>query len=127
MSEYLMVDVNPQVSVMFEDSKPVRVFIDIDAAVERLDECIKSAVNTVKQSPEPQTLQAAIKFTKKEVRRMSEPLKTLIQNNGCVARLIKSLSVDCESCEIRFCRDGYNFVAQSSNLRNAKEKFIKLT
>ncbi len=44
MNEYLMVEVNPQVSVMFKEKKPVKAFIDINAEAEQLDELVKKAI-----------------------------------------------------------------------------------
>lgn len=50
MSELLMVDVNPQVSVMFKDKMPVRVFIDINinSAVDEVGECVERAKEIIK-------------------------------------------------------------------------------
>lgn len=44
MNEYLMVEVNSQVSVMFKDKQPVRAFIDINTEAEQLDELVKKAI-----------------------------------------------------------------------------------
>lgn len=49
MSEYLMVDVSPQVSVMFEDEKPIRVFVDINAVVDELNESVERAKDLIKK------------------------------------------------------------------------------
>lgn len=56
MNEYLMVEINPQVSVMFKDKQPVRAFIDIDAATEQLDKLLRTAVETINLPPEPKKI-----------------------------------------------------------------------
>lgn len=43
MSEFAMVDVSPQISVMFQNNKPVRVFIDINAVSEEVSGLVEKA------------------------------------------------------------------------------------
>lgn len=44
-----MVDVSPQVSVMFEDEKPIRVFVDINAVVGEINESVERAKDLIKK------------------------------------------------------------------------------
>ena len=86
----------------------------------------ESVANAIK-TPE-KTITATIKFTKEEVAPMAKTFKKEFIANGLVARVIKRQSGKKTFLyEIRYRRNGYNISASSTNLNEAKRKFIEMT
>lgn len=71
---------------------------------------------------------ATIKFTKEEVANMAKSFKKEFIANGLVARIIKRQSGKRTFVyEIRYRRNGYNISASSTDLKEAKRKFLEMT
>jgi integrase len=71
---------------------------------------------------------AIIKFTYKEIQMMSFTFKKEFIANGLAAHVIKKESGRNSYCyEIRYRSNGYNIIASSTDLREAKRKFLAKT
>lgn len=69
-----------------------------------------------------------LKFTEKEISKMSYSFKKVFIANGLAAHVIKRESGKTSFCyEIRYRSNGYNISASSTDLRKAKEKFVAKT
>ena len=74
------------------------------------------------------SITATIKFTKEEVANMAETFKKEFIANGLAARIIKRESGKRTFLyEIRYRRNGYNISASSTDLAEAKKKFLNMT
>lgn len=80
------------------------------------------------RSEEQEAISATIKFTKKEIDIMSKTFKKQFILNGLVAHVLKRPSgKNGYSYEIRYRRNGYCILASSTNLEQAKERFLEKT
>ena len=78
--------------------------------------------------PKQKAATATIKFTREEVAKMATTFKKEFIANGLVARIIKRESGKNSYCyEIRYRRNGYDISASSTDLVEAKRKFIQMT
>jgi len=67
-----------------------------------------------------------LKFTKQEINSMPQHFRKEFRTDGCTARIRrKKVSKNAYSYEIRYRRNGYNILATSKNLEEAKKKFIE--
>ena len=67
-----------------------------------------------------------VKFTKKEISRMPTYFRKTFRTAGCNAHVLRRKSgKNSWNYMIRYRRDGYNIVATSNNLEEAKRKFIE--
>ncbi len=74
------------------------------------------------------TATATIKFTKEEVALMAKTFKKEFIANGLVARVIKRQSgKNTFLYEIRYRRNGYKISASSTDIKEAKKRFIEMT
>ena len=74
------------------------------------------------------TVTATIKFKKEEVANMAKTFKKEFIANGLVARVIKRQSGKRTFLyEIRYRRNGYNISASSTDIKEAKRKFLEMT
>lgn len=74
------------------------------------------------------TVTATIKFRKEEVATMAKSFKKEFIANGLVARIIKRQSGKRTFLyEIRYRRNGYNISASSTDIQEAKKKFLEMT
>ena len=79
-------------------------------------------------APKEKSVTATIKFTKEEVANMAKSFKKEFIANGLVARIIKRQSGKRTFVyEIRYRRNGYNISASSTDLKEAKRKFLEMT
>lgn len=83
---------------------------------------VKKQLKSEKDKPKRKRLSASILFNYEEVSRMAKPLRREILRNGRVAHIIKW---EDGSYEIRYFRNGYNISVTNTDLRTAKELFIK--
>lgn len=75
-----------------------------------------------------QAVTATIKFTQKEVANMAKTFKKEFIANGLAARIIKRASGKNSFCyEIRYRRNGYRIEVSSTNIHEAKKKFLEAT
>lgn len=99
----------------------------------RLNETIGKAMEIERLSDrvlpkKTKTLSALIKFTKKEVDKMSKTFKKEFIANGLVAHVTKRQSgKNGWYYEIRYRRNGYNISISNKDLKTAKERFIRET
>ena len=67
-----------------------------------------------------------VKFTKKEISQMPTTFRKTFRTAGCNAHVLRRRSgKNTWNYMIRYRRDGYNIVATSNNLEEAKRKFIE--
>ena len=67
-----------------------------------------------------------VKFTKKEISQMPTTFRKTFRTAGCNAHVLRRKSgKNSWNYMIRYRRDGYNIVATSNNLEEAKRKFIE--
>ena len=67
-----------------------------------------------------------VKFTKREISQMPTYFRKTLRTAGCNAHVLRRKSgKNSWNYMIRFRRDGYNIVATSNNLEEAKRKFIE--
>ncbi len=79
-------------------------------------------------STESQSITATIKFTKDEVANMAKTFKKEFIANGLAARIIKRQSGKNTFCyEIRYRRNGYRIEVSSTDINEAKRKFLEAT
>ena len=91
-----------------------------------IERVIEQESNTY--TPPDKSVTATIKFTKEEVAHMAKTFKKEFIANGLVARVIKRYSgKNSFLYEIRYRRNGYNISASSTNLNEAKKKFLAKT
>ena len=98
---------------------------DFTSAIERLVEIEKSGNTQLKNVKAVTTI---LKFTEKEILKMSKTFKKEFIANGLCAHVIKRVSGKNSFCyEIRYRSNGYNITASSTNLAEAKRKFLEKT
>lgn len=98
---------------------------ELNAAVVKAMEIEKTGINPDEKR---MTASTTIKFTQKEIDKMSKTFKKEFIANGCVARIIKRPSGKKGTYyEIRYRRNGYNISVSNKDLNKAKELFIAAT
>ena len=91
-----------------------------------IERVIAQEANTY--TPSEKSVTATIKFTREEVANMAKTFKKEFIANGLVARVIKRESgKNSFVYEIRYRRNGYNITASSTDLAEAKRKFLDKT
>lgn len=95
---------------------------------ELIDAAVKKESALLKAEHDETTVSGTIKFTKKEVFDMDKTFKKHFILNGYIAHLIKRQSgTKGILYEIRYRRNGYNISVSSTNLAEAKRKFLEKT
>ena len=93
-----------------------------------IDKVIEQESHNLPQPTQEKTITATIKFKKEEVAQMAKTFKKEFIANGLVARVIKRQSgKNSFLYEIRYRRNGYNISASSTDIVEAKRKFIEMT
>lgn len=77
--------------------------------------------------PKENSIVATIKFTAQEIAQMGVEVQKEIKATGKVARVIKTIKNGEITYEIRYRRNGYNLSVISTDLIEAKQKFIQKT
>lgn len=104
-----------------------REIINLSSEFGKLIEKVIAQESNLPPSTE-KSITATIKFTKEEVANMAETLKRKFVANGLVARVIKRQSgKNTFLYEIRYRRDGYKIEVSSTDIKEAKRKFIEAT
>ena len=93
-----------------------------------IEKVIEQESATYTPAQNEKTITATIKFSKEEVANMAKTFKKEFIANGLVARVIKRQSGKRTFVyEIRYRRNGYNISASSTDLKEAKRKFLDMT
>ena len=110
-----------------ERSEVMNLASECTALIERLIALeAQGGIATLQQHAKSVT--AIIKFTYKEIQMMSFTFKKEFIANGLAAHVIKKESGRNSYCyEIRYRSNGYNIIASSTNLAEAKRKFLAKT
>ena len=104
-----------------------REIIHLSGEFGKLIERVIAQENNMYTTPD-KSVTATIKFTKEEVANMAKTFKKEFIANGLVARVIKRESgKNSFLYEIRYRRNGYNISASSTDLNEAKRKFLFMT
>lgn len=104
-----------------------REIINLSSEFGKLIEKVIEQESNLPASTE-KSITATIKFTKEEVANMAETLKRKFVANGLVARVIKRQSgKNTFLYEIRYRRDGYKIEVSSTDIKEAKQKFVEAT
>ena len=107
-----------------EKSEILRLASEMNNAVDKLIEMEKNGAKT----PKKQAISAVIKFNKQEIAKMDKTFKREFIANGLSAHVIKKESGRNSYCyEIRYRSNGYNIIASSTDLAEAKRKFLAKT
>lgn len=108
-------------------SEIIHIASDYTALIERLVDLEKQDNGTTLQQ-KAKSVTTVIKFTEKEIQLMSSTFKKEFIANGLVSHVIKRESGRNSYCyEIRYRSNGYNITASSTNLAEAKKKFLEKT
>ena len=110
-----------------ERSEVMNVANDCTALIERLI-ALESQGHIAALQQHARSVTAIIKFTYKEIQMMSFTFKKEFIANGLAAHVIKKESGRNSYCyEIRYRSNGYNIIASSTDLAEAKRKFLAKT
>ncbi len=125
LSEELLL-ITDQLMLARQRSEVVRIASEYTALIERLVALeSQGGTNTLRQAKSVTTI---IKFTSKEITNMSVTFKKEFIANGLAAHVLKKESGRNSYCyEIRYRSNGYNIIASSTNLAEAKKKFLAKT
>ncbi len=105
-----------------------REIIKISGDFGKLIEKVIEIENNKPQPTPEKSVTATIKFTKEEVAEMAKTFKKEFIANGLVARVIKRQSGKRTFLyEIRYRRNGYNISASSTDINEAKRRFLEMT
>lgn len=110
-----------------ERSEVMNVASDCAALIERLI-ALEEQSNKAALQQHARSVTTIIKFTEKEIQKMSFTFKKEFIANGLAAHVLKKESGRDSYCyEIRYRSNGYNIIASSTDLREAKRKFLAKT
>ena len=108
-------------------SEIIHIASDYTALIERLVALEKQGNGTTLQQ-KAKSVTIIMKFTEKEIQMMSSTFKKEFIANGLAAHVIKRESGRNSYCyEIRYRSNGYNIIASSTDLAEAKRKFLAKT
>ena len=111
-----------------ERSEVINVANDCTALIERLIALESQNQGNIATLQHTRSVTTIIKFTYKEINMMSFTFKKEFIANGLAAHVIKKESGRNSYCyEIRYRSNGYNIIASSTDLAEAKRKFLAKT
>lgn len=119
------IDLTTQLMLAQERGEILRIAADFNNTIQRLIEAEKrgSGIKLVTKS-----VTMILKFTKQEISRMATTFKKEFIINGLAARVTKRESGKSTFLyEIRYRSNGYNITASSTDLAEAKKKFLAKT
>ena len=115
-------------STLLTTSHKQKELAQLTAAFSALMEKVIEAETETTATTKAKTITATLKFTQKEISKMSKTFKKEFIANGLVAHVTKRESGKRTFCyEIRYRSNGYNISASSTDLQEAKRKFIEKT
>lgn len=122
-----LITITSRLMLATERSEVLRIASDINSAVERLMEKEKSGSYKTYE-PQTKSVSMTLKFTTKEISKMAKTFKKEFIANGLVAHVIKRESGKNSYCyEIRYRSNGYKIETSSTDLAEAKRKFLAKT
>ena len=94
--------------------------------VDKLSELVSDGKETNQDKASESQKIGIVKFTKQEISQMPTTFRKTFRTAGCAAHVLRRKSgKNTWNYMIRYRRDGYNIVATSNNLEEAKRKFIE--
>ena len=106
-----------------ERRETLNVAQELTAFVEKVDR-----LESTKDYQKEKSISATLKFNRQEISKMSKTFKKEFIANGLAAHVIKRPSGKTGFYyEIRYRRNGYNLTASAKNIKDAKQKFLKMT
>ena len=121
-----LITITQKLMMARERSEIINLASEYNALIERAMQLEKQGNAISKQQAKSVT--TIIKFTSKEIQMMSFTFKKEFIANGLAAHVLKKESGRNSYCyEIRYRSNGYNITASSTDLREAKRKFLAKT
>lgn len=123
------INLTAQLMLVRERSEIIRIAADFNTTIEKLIEKEKSG-SCRTHEPQTKSVSMTLKFTTKEISsvNMAKTFKKEFIANGLVAHVIKRESGKNSYCyEIRYRSNGYKIEASSTDLAEAKRKFLEKT
>ena len=124
-----LIGISTRLMLATDRAEIIRAASDINATVEKLLEKQKNG-SYLSYKPQSKSVSGTVKFTQKEIScsNMATTFKKEFIANGLSARIIKRESGKNSFCyEIRYRRNGYNIEVSSTDLAEAKLKFLEAT
>lgn len=119
------INLTTQLMMAREKSEIIRIAADFNTTIGRLIDAEKNGSGV---KPTTKAVTTVLKFTKQEISRMATTFKKEFILNGLAARVTKRESGKNSYCyEIRYRSNGYNITASSTDLAEAKKKFLAKT
>ncbi len=121
-----LITITQKMMMARERSEVIKIASECNALIEKLI-ALESQGNT-KLQKQANSFTTIIKFTNKEIQMMSFTFKKEFIANGLAAHVLKKESGRNSYCyEIRYRSNGYNIIASSTDLAEAKRKFLAKT
>ena len=121
-----LITITQKLMMARERSEVIKIASDCNALIEKLI-ALENHGNT-KLKKQASSFTTIIKFTNKEIQMMSFTFKKEFIANGLAAHVLKKESGRNSYCyEIRYRSNGYNIIASSTDLAEAKRKFLAKT
>ena len=121
-----LITITQKIMMARERSEVIKIASECNALIEKLI-VLENHGNT-KLQKQASSFTTIIKFTNKEIQMMSFTFKKEFIANGLAAHVLKKESGRNSYCyEIRYRSNGYNIQASSTDLREAKRKFLAKT
>lgn len=124
-----LISISARLMLATERSEIIRAASQINETVEKLLEKEKNG-SYIAYKPQVKSVSGTLKFTHKEISssNMAKTFKKEFIANGLSARIIKRESGKNSFCyEIRYRRNGYDIESSSTDLDEAKKKFLQKT
>ena len=122
-----LITITQKLMMARERSEVINVASDCTALIERLI-ALETQGSIAALQQHARSVTTIIKFTYKEIQMMSFTFKKEFIANGLAAHVIKKESGRNSYCyEIRYRSNGYNIIASSTDLAEAKRKFLAKT
>lgn len=122
-----LITITQKLMMARERSEILGIASDFNAVIERLI-VLESQGSTATLQQHARSVTTIIKFTYKEIQMMSFTFKKEFIANGLAAHVLKKESGRNSYCyEIRYRSNGYNIIASSTDLAEAKRKFLAKT
>lgn len=120
-------NITAQLMLARERSEILKIAAELNGTIERLIHAENRVPDSAKKLI-PKSVTATLKFTKQEISKMATTFKKEFIANGLVAHITKRESGKNSYCyEIRYRSNGYKIETSSTDLAEAKRKFLAKT